>query len=43
MLVHKLGSLFKVLKLRNAFKNEDYSGEGSKSDTLFWDQVESNE
>ena len=38
-LVHKLGSTFKVLKIRNAFKNEEYSGEGSKSDTLFWDQV----
>ena len=40
VLVHKLGSVFKVIKLRNAFKNEEYAGEGSKSDTLFWDQIE---
>lgn len=40
VLIHKLGSEFKVLKLRNAFKAEEYKGEGSASDTLFWDQVE---
>lgn len=26
VLVHKLGSVFKVIKLRNAFKNEEYAG-----------------
>ena len=39
-LLHKLGSEFKVLKLRNAFENENYEGEGAASDSLFWDQVE---
>lgn len=43
VLIHKLGSEFKVLKLRNAFKAEEYKGEGSASDTLFWDQVEASE
>lgn len=38
-LAHKLGSSFKILKLRNAFKVEEYEGDGSKSDQLFWDQV----
>lgn len=43
VLVHKLGSSFKVLKMRNAFKNEFYKGQGSQADTLFWEQVEGNE
>ena len=38
-LTHKLGSTFKVIKLRNAFKKEDYHGDGSSADTLFWDQT----
>jgi hypothetical protein len=41
-LSHKLGSSFRIIKLRNAFKVEEYEGDGSKSDQLFWDQVESN-
>lgn len=40
VVTHKLGSEFRVMKLRNSFKNEEYKGEGSLIDTLFWDQVE---
>ena len=39
VLNHKLGSTFQVIKLRNAFKNEEYKGQGSYYDTLFWDQL----
>ena len=32
-----------MLKLRNAFKAESYKGEGSASDSLFWEQLEAGE
>jgi hypothetical protein len=43
VLAHKLGSSFKVLKIRNAFKNENYQGEGSLTDTIFWDHIEASD
>ena len=39
-LPHKLGSSFRVVKLRNAFAHEDYKGEGSLTDSLFWEQID---
>ena len=42
---HQLNNvIFRVLKLRNAFGNDNYKGEGSlAADTLFWDQVKPSE
>ena len=43
-LLHKFQNSFRVVKLRNAFKHEEYKGEGSLAvDPLFWDQIESTE
>ena len=42
--MHKFQNSFRVVKLRNAFKHEEYKGEGSLAvDPLFWDQIENTE
>lgn len=43
ILEHKLGSTFKLLKMRNPFEQTEYKGEGSESDVLFWDQINETE
>lgn len=42
-LTHKLGNTYKIVKLRDAFLREVVKGEGSSTDTLFWDQIEEGE